>query len=322
VAAFGVLGAYMRLVLIAATPPGFASYLTSQFVGSFILGAVDAVRDGLPDSLHVGIATGLCGSLTTFSTWQVDVAKDAVGFPGGPPTPSGKAYSWFANQLIGLAVPLAGIDLGRDAGVALHGALIPVRPGEPPAPAEKRTAVGRTSAPRQEAAAATLAALVLAGVAIGCGLATDEVSISLVFAPFGAMTRFLIALELNAVRGDFFVGTFAANVGGSILAAGVLIALAEYDLAPLSCGALTAVQDGFCGALTTVSTFVKEIRLLGTKASYVYGLVTVAVTQVALLVMLGAYVSSVAGAFASPTCLVPAPASTPQPSRAPPAPAP
>jgi len=60
VACFAVLGCYVRIVLSDATPPTFTTYLTSQLVGSFVIGVVSPLKPKLRhwDPVVVGVATG------------------------------------------------------------------------------------------------------------------------------------------------------------------------------------------------------------------------------------------------------------------------
>ncbi|AFR06141.1 fluoride efflux transporter CrcB [Nocardiopsis alba] len=71
-------------------------------------------------------------------------------------------------------------------------------------------------------------------------------------AAVGAPLRFLVDLSLKRRLGeDFPWGTLAVNVAGSLVL-GVVIAL------PLPAEATALLGVGFCGALTTYSTFAYE----------------------------------------------------------------
>lgn len=71
-------------------------------------------------------------------------------------------------------------------------------------------------------------------------------------AALGAPVRFLVDLALRSVLGAAFPwGTFAVNAAGSLLLGGLLGL-------PLSPQAMAVWGTGFCGALTTYSTFALE----------------------------------------------------------------
>ncbi|KAI9051531.1 hypothetical protein LZ554_004577 [Drepanopeziza brunnea f. sp. 'monogermtubi'] len=88
---------------------------------------------------------------------------------------------------------------------------------------------------------------------------------ALVFAPLGCLARFYASLYLNSKIASFPLGTFAVNIFGTVILG------MSYDLqhVPLGgvvgCQVLEGIQDGFCGCLTTVSTWVSELSSLRRK---------------------------------------------------------
>lgn len=114
---------------------------------------------------------------------------------------------------------------------------------------------------------------------------------AIVFAPLGCLLRFYLALALNTRLPRFPLGTFAANIFGT------LIEGMCYDLQHVaglggtvlvSCQVLQGVMDGFCGSTTTVSTWVAELNGLGRRRdAYWYGVVSVAVGLGFLVVIMG-----------------------------------
>ena len=49
-------------------------------------------------------------------------------------------------------------------------------------------------------------------------------------------------------------------------------------------------QNGFCGCLTTVSTFVLELHTLKLHKAYIYGATSVAVAEVAVFIIIASYI--------------------------------
>lgn len=52
------------------------------------------------------------------------------------------------------------------------------------------------------------------------------------------------------------------------------------------------ISYGFCGNLTTISTFVNELNNLPTKWSYIYGMISNAVAQIGIILILNIYQGS------------------------------
>jgi CrcB protein len=78
-------------------------------------------------------------------------------------------------------------------------------------------------------------------------------------ASVGALLRWWLALQLNAVYPAVPLGTLAANlIGGYIIG----LAIAFFATAPIAPEWRILVITGFCGGLTTFSTFSAEIVTL------------------------------------------------------------
>ena len=115
------------------------------------------------------------------------------------------------------------------------------------------------------------------------------------FSPVGCLLRFYASLKLNGLVASFPLGTFAVNMLGT-----AILGMA-YDLqhvvldwgasgvggGVLSCQVLQGIMDGFCGCLTTVSTWVGELNGLRRSHSYTYGLATVTMGFGLLVAIMG-----------------------------------
>ncbi|SPQ22624.1 1bbff36b-2d54-4937-a164-057b9573b449 [Thermothielavioides terrestris] len=229
-----------------------------------------ALKKTIP--LYIGLATGFCGSLTSFSAFIRDTflaLSNDLPASAADPAPRNDGYSVLAI----LAVPLTTLSLsltGLFLGAHLAIALAPFTPPLPRAllgPADRLVALLAWPA---WLGAALLAAFPPAGHADWRGKAV----FALVFAPLGCLARFYASLRLNGRVAAFPLGTFAVNVVGT----GVL-AMA-WDLAHSG-------ADGFCGCLTTVSTWVAELASLRRRHAYVYGGASVLVGLAVAVAVMG-----------------------------------
>ncbi|KAL8868159.1 MAG: hypothetical protein Q9174_005171 [Haloplaca sp. 1 TL-2023] len=116
---------------------------------------------------------------------------------------------------------------------------------------------------------------------------------SIVFTPLGCLVRFYISLHLNGRIKAFPMGTFVVNIFGTAVL-GVFYDLQHLNLGSngvgggvLGCQALQGMQDGFCGAATTVSTWVAELRGLRRRHAWVYGGISVCVGLGILVAIMG-----------------------------------
>lgn len=257
---------------------------------------IDKSKKILP--LYIGLATGFCGSFTSFSTFITDSFL-ALSNDLAPPSPTSpyhtiktvhsrnRGYSFM--EVAGLliiqpAVSISALKTGAHiaAGMEIFTPSLPMN------------FIHRLLDP--------LAIVLGIGSWIGAIFltvwppATDwrrRVTMALVFAPPGCLLRFYLSRKLNARVPRFPVGTFAVNVFGTCIE-GIC-----YDLqhsrnvvgdVPFgranSCAVLEGMMQGFCGCATTVSTWVVELNGLRRHHAWVYGLSSVAValgSQIAIM---------------------------------------
>lgn len=67
-----------------------------------------------------------------------------------------------------------------------------------------------------------------------------------------------------------------------------------------ACAVLLGVQEGFCGCLTTVSTWAVELRGMGRQRGWAYGLTSVGVGLAGLVIIMGSMGWTIG--FTEPVC--------------------
>ncbi|KAF7560101.1 hypothetical protein G7046_g4052 [Stylonectria norvegica] len=266
----------------------------------------------LPIPLHIGLATGFCGSFTTFSGFIGETFSALANSASAPvyhlggisseiaPRGAGSDFMAFtAVIIVTLSTCFAGLRIGAHIAILLQ-----------------QVYTGK-HVPRHlyywiDRATILLTVGVCAGSIIMAVLPPDrfkvplsngstsgeewrgQVLFALVFAPVGCLLRFYISSRLNNRLVGFPMGTFVVNMLGTIV-----MALAwDLQRAPskpngslvsdkLSCQVLNGIIDGFCGCLTTVSTWILELSTLRRRHAYVYGLTSLFVALALAVVIMG-----------------------------------
>jgi len=279
---FSIFGTLARLGLTALTtypgaPLGAGTVIWPNFAGSAVMGflvedarLVGAKRTTLP--LFTGLTTGFCGSFTSFSSFELDMFRFvAGGRSGGNDFMAAAAYA-----IATLALSLGGLQFGAHVSHASRRVLRPL-------PERGLRALDWIAVPL--ALACWVAAVVMA---VEIPRWRSDALWACALSPPGVYARFWISRTLNPKFRSFPVGTFMCNIGGTLVVAGMSIGMGRsWDVD--ACGALRGVASGFCGCLTTVSTFVVEVRGLSVRSAYRYAVWSVGVGLVVMLVMLGGW---------------------------------
>jgi len=234
--------------------------------------------------LYIGLATGFCGSFTSFSSFIRDVflaMSNDLSAPGSQVSAQSRngGYSFMAVLAVVIttvALSLGGLMLGAHCAMATE-RLIPSFP---------YSTTRRIIDP------------LFVFLGWGCWAGTivmaifpphdawrGQVVFALVFSPLGCLARFYLALYLNGKMATFPLGTLAANLTGTAVL-GMAWDLAHVQSGGvLGCQVLQGVEDGFCGSLTTVSTWVAELNGLRRRSAYIYGCASV-LTSLAVMVLI------------------------------------
>ena len=266
-----------------------------------------AIKKTLP--MYIGLATGFCGSFTSFSSFIRDTfyaLSNALPVPIQHPSsaaisqtinvPRNGGYSFLAILAVlitTIGLSLGGLQIGAQlaigldhytpsipfllsrriidrcvvflaAGCWLAAIFMSIFPPDQPGGRPSANATGAQETWRSQALFA------------------------LVFAPLGCILRFYISLFLNPRIKSFPLGTFTVNILGTAMEA-MFIDLQRSPATGgmVGCQVLQGMQDGFCGCLTTVSTWVIELKGLRTRHAYLYGGVSVAVGLAAFIIISG-----------------------------------
>ena len=254
-----------------------------------------AVKKGLP--LYIGLTTGFCGCLTSFSAFLRDVFlalsddMHLIYHYQGSLRHRNGGYSFMA--LVGVMA----IEVGLSLSALVFGAHL---------------ALGLTDLTPTIPFRVTRKFVepVCVFLGWGCWLGSIFLAIwppdrhnngsetwrgraifSVVFAPLGCLFRYYVSMFLNARIPTFPLGTFTANVVGTCIT-GMCFDLQHVGFTGggvlTSCQVLEGVMDGFCGSATTVSTWAAELNGLGRRRwAYFYGLMSVGVSLAFLVVIMG-----------------------------------
>ncbi|KAH8880415.1 hypothetical protein GQ53DRAFT_755086 [Thozetella sp. PMI_491] len=241
--------------------------------------------------LYIGLATGFCGSFTSFSSFIRDaflaVSNDLPPPGTGSTVSRNGGYSFMALLavlLVTVALSLSGLIIGAHLAIALE----PITPSLPYL--FTRKFVDRSTV--FLAWGCWLGAILLSALppdrfAAGTETWRGGATFALVFAPLGCLGRFYASLYLNGRKPAFPLGTFAVNVLGT-----TVLAMC-WDLAHvpeggiIGCQVLQGVEDGFCGCLTTVSTWVAELAGLRRRHAYFYGAMSFGVSFAIMVAIMG-----------------------------------
>ncbi|KAG4436155.1 hypothetical protein IFR05_008359 [Cadophora sp. M221] len=253
--------------------------------------------------LYIGLATGFCGCFTSFSSFIRDVflaLSNDLPTPLNHPTdyrqittttestvPRNGGYSFMALWaviIITVTLCISALHIGAHIAIALQ-------PFTPSLPYKFCRKVLDPVAVFL-AWGCWLGAIILAIFPPDRNTAPPETwrgraVFALVFAPLGCLGRFYVSLYLNGKIASFPLGTFVVNIFGTAILGMI------YDLqhAPLGgvigCQVLQGIEDGFCGCLTTVSTWVSELSSLRRRHSYQYGSASVIVALCFMIAIMG-----------------------------------
>ncbi|KAG1152239.1 hypothetical protein G6F37_001048 [Rhizopus arrhizus] len=290
---FSIAGVLVRIALTRLeTYPGSPVFglVYAQWVGCFIMGIVVINKPLLFKwyyPLHAALSTGLCGSITTFSSWQLQIFKEFANYDAHPHTRGKNILAALSVFLVTMAMSWQSLLFGQHVGKLLIKRCN--------VPEIKVTPRGFTTSYlySQDYGVILLGLLSWIGVLMAAIFTRTELALACVFAPAGALLRWILSFYNASFFDKFFMGTFVANIIGTIiLSVIVLLQSGAVSLTVINCDILQALADGFCGCLTTISTFMVELNTLSLLDSYIYGSSSIVIAQCFVFVILGSFVWS------------------------------
>jgi fluoride ion exporter CrcB/FEX len=225
-------------------------YVYPQLVGCFLMGIF--VNNRLSPLMKLGLQTGLCGSITSFSTFILQTylyfytnVWDAFASIGAV---SGLCFAAFRiGSHIRLPIPLP--DHPKSwilATVVIYPAMI---------------------------------VIFVLSISVSTGLA-------ILVSPIGSLIRWYCS-RWNL--SDFPLGTFAVNCLGVFLVCLLKISENLFINNSLGCSWMIALELGFVGCLSTVSSFVAELDRLEVRYAYRYFVSSILAGLVSAFLVLGVF---------------------------------
>ena len=245
----------------------------AQVIGTGIIGYLTINKSNINNVLYTGLATGLCGSMTTFSTWNAESAlvllqlNESTLVTINRPDYIKGGVSGIMILFIGIGLPLSSFIFGNNI----------ARLFKAPVINSNYYITGYILS--------LLLYVISTSVIIIVCLITDNYHIlfSLILGPIGTYIRWRLAyFDTNFLKNDFPLGTLVSNYIGSLILACCMVARLHVT-SSIVVQLLNGVITGFCGSLTTVSTFISQITKLSFKMSSIYVLVSLITVQISYI---------------------------------------
>ncbi|KAJ3357263.1 hypothetical protein HDU83_008076 [Entophlyctis luteolus] len=292
---FSVIGVLLRMALnVMGTyddAPVFGQ-LWAQVLGCFLFGAAQGARSEISQispSLYVGLTTGLCGTLTTFSSFVLSTFEALAGSTtlALRTDSTGFAFRNVVSALGFLIVTFSGALASLQLGGSVVGAWNEgkqkqkaVQGAHEESRQQRNAESGITTRMAHGTIAVGAMGVYLTAVCVTAIAARDEDAYeqllgwgsACVLAPAGSVLRWILGRWLNggAVSRNlgFPLGTFVANVLGTTVRGVAAAVVADFGGSGQESTAAVVVSavvgngigDGFTGGLTTLSTMAMELQ--------------------------------------------------------------
>ncbi|KAF9513233.1 hypothetical protein BS47DRAFT_1459020 [Hydnum rufescens UP504] len=245
-----------------------------QALGCLVMGLAFGLREPITKfypPLYTAITTGFCGSLTTFSSWNLSVF---LAFSNPQEFHRGRLYDiidGIAQICATLAVSIGSLALGIHLASNIDRRVSLKSP--PPYPYLRHSVAYLSFL--------SYGLVIILYFVLPHGFRPDAMA-ALLFCYPGALSRHILGTLFNPFLANFPLGTFGANISATILQ-GVFRTLQRNPSLVNSistCVLLQGLEDGYC------CTFAVEIRTLRHRAG-LYIFASVLAAQLALVLTVG-----------------------------------
>jgi len=277
---FSYIGALIRVYVqrgLSYAGEPVASIIYPQFIGSLLMGAAIELKSKIEPWTHtlfIGITVGLCGSITTFSGVIGGTAQQYFNSGDYDREKIQSVIAGLSLILLGFGLAYVGFVMGRHLGKAFHRRNIQLVYATP-------VWFKRKQITKIDVLFIFVAILMIAAVICVSLLVHTErgVIFTLIFAPAGTLIRRWLSY-LNKKHPRFPIGTFIANIFGSALYTILYLLPGAVEIDYYQCNVIAGLIDGFCGCLTTISTWIVEVSFMKTHNSYIYGGLSILIAEI------------------------------------------
>lgn len=263
---FSISGALIRIKLrdvFNFVDSEIYSLIYAQLIGCFIMGFCLRYRQiivNLYSPLYIGLTSGLCGSITTFSSWNIDIFQSLTNTKN----PNYNVMNGITQIIITICVSMWCIYVWI-ADFEIKNTY-------------KTTKIRKWK--KIDIFITLLSLIILIIILILVIIYKSYITIVCITAPLGSFMRFYLS-RFNIKIPKFPIGTFLANIIGTLI-----ISFLKYKNNDITNG----FSDGLCGCLTTISTFAVELVTLYRLHSFIYATISVFLAQCIVFIVLGTYI--------------------------------
>ncbi|KAI6647872.1 hypothetical protein LOD99_8459 [Oopsacas minuta] len=267
----------------------------AQILGTAIIGVLVTHKERMQRKysiIYTALTTGFCGSLTTFSSWNVEAARVLLQInqttlsQNQPVEHYSRTVGYVTVLLLGVGMPIAAVTLGKNISTLCT-------------PLFEKLDFQKCKIPSFLFPTCVIVGyLTITATLIGLCIYKSSYYIlfSLLFGSIGTYIRWQLSsldkLKSICVK-EFPMGTFLANSIGSMILAITSIVIAYYtdniEIELIKKELLNGVATGFCGSLTTVSTFITQITSLPFRIAILYVFVSLLISQALFISIMFTY---------------------------------
>lgn len=218
--------------------------------------------------LRLGLATGLCGSITSFSTFTFQAASQLI-------------RGSLSNGLMMIIYVMSLSYTSYLAGRWVEKVQIPL-----PLFLQNTLSWLDDSFQIQILSLFVQASLVVYSV-LDTSPSSRYYSFALLLGPFGSVLRFVFSVIYNADPLKFPLGTFLANILATVILAMLSTINSSSLSSSMSCLWIAAFSNGFCGSLSTISTFIVELHAMETNRALFYASSSITIACLACFIING-----------------------------------